>query len=107
MLCKLWDRPRRHDRYLGRNQHKEMRMADAVRMSLAEGHQSAKAALLAQGFSQSHANAIANTVTMAERDECRHHGLFRLPFYMNGLRSGQASPDAEPALTELAPSVIK
>jgi delta1-piperideine-2-carboxylate reductase len=82
-------------------------MADAVRMSLTEVHASAKAALLAQGFGASHANAIANTVTMAERDECRHHGLFRLPFYMNGLRSGQASPDAEPTLTELAPSVIK
>src|SRR5438309_1837643 len=84
-----------------------MRMADAVRMSLTEVHASAKAALLAQGFGASHANAIANTVTMAERDECRHHGLFRLPVYMNGLRSGQASPDAEPTLTELAPSVIK
>jgi delta1-piperideine-2-carboxylate reductase len=85
----------------------EMRMTDAVRMSLTEVQASAKAALLAQGFGASHANAIANTVTMAERDECRHHGLFRLPFYVNGLRSGQASPDAEPALTELAPSVIK
>lgn len=82
-------------------------MVDAVRMSLPEVHQSAKAALIAQGFSQSHANAIANTVTMAERDECRHHGLFRLPFYMNGLHSGQASADAEPELVELAPALIK
>lgn len=82
-------------------------MADTMQMSLTEVHEAARAALLAQGFSASHADAIANTVTMAERDECRHHGLFRLPFYMNGLHSGQASPDAEPTLTELAPAVIK
>jgi LDH2 family malate/lactate/ureidoglycolate dehydrogenase len=82
-------------------------MSDAIRMSLADVHRSAKAALLAQGFSASHANAIANTVTMAERDECRHHGLFRLPFYMNGLYAGQASPDVEPELSMLAPAVIK
>ena len=82
-------------------------MANAVRMSLTEVHAATKAALSAQGFGTAHANAIANTVTMAERDECRHHGLFRLAFYMNGLHSGQASPDAEPTLTELAPAVIK
>lgn len=82
-------------------------MQDTVRMSLGEVHAAAKAALLAQGFNNSHADAIANTVTAAERDECRHHGLFRLPFYMNGLHSGQASGDAEPTVTELAPGVIK
>lgn len=82
-------------------------MTDAVRMSLEEVHAAAKAAMLGQGFAENHASAIANTVTAAERDECRHHGLFRLPFYVNGLRSGQASPDIEPVLTELSPSVIK
>ena len=82
-------------------------MQDAVQMSLEEVHSVARAALLAQGFGVAHADAIANTVTAAERDECRHHGLFRLPFYMNGLHSGQASGDAEPTLTELSPSVIK
>jgi delta1-piperideine-2-carboxylate reductase len=76
-------------------------------MSLGEVHSATEAALLAQGFNHAHAGAIANTVTAAERDECRHHGLFRLPFYMNGLHSGQASPDAEPTLTELAPGIIK
>lgn len=82
-------------------------MTDAVRMSLEDVHATAKAAMLGQGFADNHATAIANTVTAAERDECRHHGLFRLPFYVNGLRSGQASGDVEPVLTELAPGVIK
>lgn len=82
-------------------------MDNMVQMSLGEVHAAAKAALLGQGFNAVHAEAIANTVTAAERDECRHHGLFRLPFYMNGLHSGQASGDAEPVVVELAPSVIK
>ena len=82
-------------------------MNDAVRMSLDEVHQATEAALLAQGFNATHAAAIARTITMAERDECRHHGLFRLAFYVNGVLSGQASPDAEPELTQLADSVIK
>jgi delta1-piperideine-2-carboxylate reductase len=87
--------------------HRQTSMDDAIQMSLGEVHAAAKAALLGQGFNTAHADAIANTVTAAERDECRHHGLFRLPFYMNGLLSGQASPDAEPTIKELAPSVIK
>ncbi len=82
-------------------------MNDAVRMSLAEVHAATKAALTAQGFSTAHADAIANTVTMAERDECRHHGLFRLPFYVNALHAGLASPDAEPELSDLAPGIIR
>jgi delta1-piperideine-2-carboxylate reductase len=63
--------------------------------------------LLAQGFNANHAEAIARTVTAAERDECRHHGLFRISFYVNALRAGQASPDAEPMLSSLAPGIIK
>lgn len=82
-------------------------MNDAVRMNLAEVHATATELLLAQGFNDIHAEAIANTVTAAERDECRHHGLFRIPFYVNALKAGQASPDAEPTLTTLAPGVIR
>jgi LDH2 family malate/lactate/ureidoglycolate dehydrogenase len=82
-------------------------MTDFVRMSLDDVYKMTESALIEQGFNGRHAAAIARTVTAAERDECRHHGLFRLAFYVNGLRSGQASPDAEPELTQLAPSVIK
>jgi len=82
-------------------------MSDVVRLTLEEVHATATGLLRTQGFSHSHAKAIANTVTAAERDECRHHGLFRIPFYVNGLRAGQASPDAEPTITNLAPGIIK
>lgn len=80
---------------------------DHVIMTLQEVHDTAQRALLAQGFSAHHAEAIANTVMMAERDECRHHGLFRMAFYVNALKAGQASPDAIPTVTDLAPGIIK
>jgi delta1-piperideine-2-carboxylate reductase len=82
-------------------------MSDSVNMTLDEVHAITKQLLLAQGFSDRHAQAIARTVTAAERDECRHHGLFRISFYVSALRAGQASPDAEPTLSKLAPGVVK
>jgi LDH2 family malate/lactate/ureidoglycolate dehydrogenase len=82
-------------------------MLDAVRMSLDEVHDTARSLLLVQGFSEAHAAAIARTVTAAERDECRHHGLFRISFYVNSLKAGHASADAEPEISDLAPSVVR
>ena len=78
-----------------------------VKLDLCKVHELATSLLLAQGFDQAHAGAIANTVTAAERDECRHHGLFRIPFYVKALRVGQASGNAKPTLSRLAPSVLK
>ena len=83
------------------------KIVEHIVMSLSDVHATTKRALIKQGFSDVHAQAIANTVTMAERDECRHHGLFRMPFYVNALKAGQASPDAIPTVTKLAPSIIK
>lgn len=80
---------------------------DDIRLTLTQVHALAKGLLLTQGFNEAHAQAIATTVTEAERDECRHHGLFRIPFYVNALKVGQASGDAEPTVTELAPGVVK
>lgn len=82
-------------------------MSESVRMTLEDVHALATELLLAQGFNAAHAKAIANTVTAAERDECRHHGLFRIPFYVNALRAGQASGVAEPTVDTLAPAVVK
>jgi delta1-piperideine-2-carboxylate reductase len=82
-------------------------MKDAVRISLDEVYSLAESLLLKQGFNQAHATAIARTVTAAERDECRHHGLFRIPFYVKGLKSGLATADRDPTISELTPSVIR
>lgn len=82
-------------------------MQDTVKMSLDDASAIVLELLLKQGFSESHAGAIARTVTAAERDECYHHGLFRIPFYVNGLKSGLATGDREPLITSLAPAVIR
>ena len=55
-------------------------MSKMINMSLEEVHSTTRALLEKQGFDEAHAQSIANTVTAAERDECRHHGLFRIPF---------------------------
>lgn len=76
-------------------------------VTLDEVFEIARGVLLAHGFSAEHAAAIARTARAAEADECRHHGLFRLPFYVSALRAGQASGDAMPSLSSLAPSVLR
>jgi len=46
-------------------------------------------------------------VTMAERDGCVSHGLFRLPGYVATLKSGKVKGDARPTVTKLAPAVVQ
>lgn len=79
----------------------------AASLSLDEVFGVAEKVLLAHGFSADHAAAIARTVRDAEADECRHHGLFRLSFYVAALEAGQASGAAKPELTDLAQGVLR
>jgi len=82
-------------------------MSERVRMSLEEVHATARAVCLAIGYSEPHAEAIAGTVTAAERDECSSHGLFRIPFYVKALREAGVVPDATPTVRALAPGVVQ
>ena len=50
-----------------------------VTLSLDEVRDLATRALLANGCNQANADAVADTVTAAERDGCKSHGLFRIP----------------------------
>lgn len=81
-------------------------MSDTVRMTLDEVHALAVETLQAHGCSGAQARAIADTVTAAERDGAKSHGLWRIPFYVKAIRGSGAVPDAEPAITELAPGVV-
>ncbi len=82
-------------------------MSEDVRITLEEVRGLANNVLLANGLSSEQARAIADNVTRAERDECKSHGLFRIPWYVGAVRGGTASPDAVPALSELASAVVK
>jgi delta1-piperideine-2-carboxylate reductase len=81
-------------------------MSDPVRLSLAAVHALALQVLRTQGVSEAHALAIADTITAAERDDCKAHGLFRLPGYVRSVRSGKVTPDSVPEVHELAPAIV-
>lgn len=81
-------------------------MSDQVHLTLDEAHALAHRALTARGFSDAQARAIAETVTAAERDECKSHGLFRIPFYVNALKNPDVDATAEPTFTDPAPGVV-
>ena len=78
-----------------------------VSMSLEEAYEIATQCLLANGCDEENAQAVAGTVTDAERDLCHSHGLFRIPGYCKSLRSGKVDGKARPTLQTLAPAVLR
>ncbi|MFK8074991.1 MAG: Ldh family oxidoreductase [Granulosicoccus sp.] len=81
-------------------------MSDVKRLSLEEIQALATSILVDKSFSLDQANAIADTVTIAERDGCQSHGLFRIPFYVKALLNEHANPQAVPTLRVTESSVV-
>jgi len=67
----------------------------------------AKAALISHGANEENANAVATTVTNAERDGSISHGLFRIPGYVKSLQSKKVNGSAKPEITEVTPVILK
>jgi len=82
-------------------------MSDLVTMSLKEVHALTTRILLAHGVSKDQTRAIANTVSNAERDDCKSHGLFRVPGYVKSVVSGKVDGNAVPEIRDLAPGVLQ
>lgn len=59
------------------------------------------------GLSDRQTAAVAQVVTAAEADECRSHGLYRLPGYVAALRSGRVAAEAVPELRHVTPGFIR
>ncbi len=78
-----------------------------IDLSLAEIFDLSKAALLKHGANAENAEAIANTVTTAERDGSLSHGLFRIPGYITGLKSKKVDGTAKPEIEEVTPIVFR
>lgn len=76
-------------------------------LTLAEAHAIAKSCLLHHGCDTANATAIADRMIEAERDRCHSHGLFRLQWYVTGIKSGRVNGHAAPTVNRLAPSVIQ
>lgn len=82
-------------------------MTNTVELSVKEIHQLAQDTLLANGCDADNANAIATTVSTAERDGSESHGLFRIPGYVGSMRSGKVNGKANPTYKTLTPAVIQ
>ena len=78
-----------------------------VPMKIAEVHKLAKECLLANGCDDANAQAIADTVSRAERDGSESHGLFRIPGYVASLRSGKVNGKADPRAEKVTPAIIR
>ena len=63
-------------------------------------------ALVAKGFSEAQAGAIATNVTAAERDGCRSHGLFRIPFYVAASGNADCDPRAIPEVADADAAIV-
>jgi LDH2 family malate/lactate/ureidoglycolate dehydrogenase len=82
-------------------------MSETQRLTLDEVHALTTAVLLENGVSPAQTRAVADTVTAAERDDCKSHGLFRVPGYVAGVRSGKVVRDAVPQVHDVAPGVAR
>jgi len=78
-----------------------------IDLSLTDIYDLAKTTLLKQGANQETANAVANTVTTAERDGSISHGLFRIPGYISGLKSKKVDGTAKPEIEQVTPIIFR
>ena len=76
-------------------------------LTLDEIFELAKKTLLTNGCDEETATILADLIMKAERDGSLSHGLFRLPAYISGLKSGKINGKARPEVKKISPSVIK
>jgi delta1-piperideine-2-carboxylate reductase len=80
---------------------------ETVSLKLDEIFDLGKKTLLANGCDDETSSILADLITKAERDGSLSHGLFRLPAYVSGLKSGKINGKARPEVKKISPSVIK
>ena len=78
-----------------------------VSLTLNEIYALAKKTLVANNCDEETADILSNLIMNAERDGSLSHGLFRLPAYVSGLKSGKINGRARPEIKKISKSVIK
>ena len=79
----------------------------SVSLTLDEVFDLAKKTLLANGCDEETASILSDLIKNAERDGSLSHGLFRLPAYVSGLKSGKINGKGKPEVKKISPSIIK
>lgn len=82
-------------------------MNDYVVLSLKDVRELSIDVLRSGGLSQDHAEAIAQVVWMAQRDECHSHGVYRLLGCVRSVKEGKVAPDATPAVSDHTPAIVR
>lgn len=78
-----------------------------VQLSLTQTRDLAFVCLKNNGANDENAGAAADKMVQAERDQCHSHGLFRLPWYVKGLKINRVNGAAKPTTRQLAPAVVQ
>jgi len=80
---------------------------NTVSLTLNDIYDLAKKTLLANGCDAETASILAELIMKAERDGSLSHGLFRLPAYVSGLKSGKINGKGKPEIKKISSGVIK
>ena len=78
-----------------------------VPLSLEDIYNLANKTLSANGCDEETSNILSDLIMKAERDGSLSHGLFRLPAYVAGLKSGKINGKNRPKISKITPSVVK
>ena len=78
-----------------------------ISLTLEEIYNLANKTLLFNGCDEETADVLSDLIMKAERDGSLSHGLFRLPSYVSGLKSGKINGKARPKIKKVSPSIIK
>jgi len=76
-------------------------------LTLEEIYNLANKTLLANGCDEETSNILSDLIMNAERDGSLSHGLFRLPAYVSGLKSGKIDGRARPNIKKISSGIIK
>ena len=82
-------------------------MSQAITLRIKVIEEIVTSCLTEAGVSVQQSGAVARSIAACERDDCKSHGIFRLPGYLKSVFSGKMNPNAEPVVHELAPAVVQ
>lgn len=82
-------------------------MSKHISLTLDEVYDLAERVCVSAGYDATHAAAIARTVTRAEADEAKSHGLYRISQYVQAVSKAGATGGGEPLVSSLSPALLR